>query len=83
MSEGKGGPAVLSTSDQPDWSRFPGERLLDKKRFSSTCMAEKPINTPYEQTIPAASFLLEWHGRLRFAESHISRKTREIWGTHH
>ena len=36
---------------------------------------------PNEQTIPPASFLLEWHGRLRFAVSHISRKTREIWGT--
>ena len=34
-----------------------------------------------EQTIPPVSFLIEWHGRLRFAVSHISRKTREIWGT--
>ena len=34
-----------------------------------------------EQTIPRARFLLVWHGRLRFAISHISRKTREIWGT--
>jgi hypothetical protein len=36
-----------------------------------------------EQTIAPAGFLLEWHGRLRFAVSHISRKTREIWGTPH
>ncbi len=62
--------------------RLSGPRIRgDCRCHFSLKLPQAKSAAPNEETIPPASFLLEWHGRLRFAVSHISRKTREIWGT--
>ena len=51
---------------------FPLSSSRAKPRDLRFCPSEKRFRL---------QFSAREHGRLRFAVSHISRKTREIWGT--